>query len=284
MNVVKAVGMMVVYLFIYLLIQVLVGALFGIYYGIRATGVDGAEITSYITEQLAQGMGIILIVSIILTLLIYWPMSRKEGVRKAWNLYPLSWKPMLVFLVMGLSVGLLMGYVLFLFSRIDALDSLFRDYSIFSQQLLSGNFIILLLSVGILGPVFEEILFRGIVFNQLQRAMSLRAAFIVQAVAFGIYHMNPVQSVYAIVYGLLLGYAYLKFGSVLAPTAIHVGVNSLGVIAGQDTVERMLNANVSVSIGIAILVLVISIVMVVRMREPINWRPQVMDYEIDSLD
>lgn len=58
----------------------------------------------------------------------------------------------------------------------------------------------------ILGPVCEELVFRGVTMRLVRRALPFWAANLMQAVLFGIFHMNWIQGIYAFVLGLVLGW------------------------------------------------------------------------------
>lgn len=89
----------------------------------------------------------------------------------------------------------------------------------------SAHFIIGIICYGIITPIAEELLFRGIIYNYLKRFMNLKIAFFVAAALFGFYHMNTVQGVYAFIMGLIIAYAYEYFGDFRAPVAVHVMSN-----------------------------------------------------------
>ena len=64
----------------------------------------------------------------------------------------------------------------------------------------------------ILGPVCEELVFRGVTIRLVRRALPFWAANLMQAVLFGIFHMNWIQGIYAFVLGLVLGWICEKGG------------------------------------------------------------------------
>lgn len=79
----------------------------------------------------------------------------------------------------------------------------------------------------VLGPVAEELLFRGIVLRTLA-PFGRKLAVIVSALLFGLFHGNLLQTPYAIVLGLVLGYCALEYRLVW-PMLLHVGSNILFV-------------------------------------------------------
>lgn len=93
---------------------------------------------------------------------------------------------------------------------------------------------VMLAYVGILGPIAEELLFRGLLLRSLEPHGKGIALF-VSAVLFGFFHGTPVQTPFAIAMGLLLGYVTLEYNIGWA-IVIHIFNN---LILG-DTLPRLL--------------------------------------------
>ena len=87
------------------------------------------------------------------------------------------------------------------------------------------------LYIGLLSPVLEELIFRGLILGLLMKIK--KAPFIavnaVAALLFGIYHGNIVQGTYAFIFGMLIGYIFKELGIVAAIT-VHIAVNVSAVI------------------------------------------------------
>ncbi len=79
---------------------------------------------------------------------------------------------------------------------------------------------------GIISPVFEEALFRWILFGRLKVYVSAIAAAIVSSIVFGIYHGNIVQGIYAFVFGLLFCFVYWRTDLVLSAVIMHGAANA----------------------------------------------------------
>lgn len=93
----------------------------------------------------------------------------------------------------------------------------------------------------VLAPVSEEIIFRGITLRFLKKAgAQFMVANIIQALFFGISHMNLVQGLYAFVLGLVLGLVAEKCKSVFLPVVLHVVINLSGTLL--DTLPLDLNS------------------------------------------
>ncbi len=98
-----------------------------------------------------------------------------------------------------------------------------------SELILSTPVWIVILVAVIIGPVVEELIFRRGLIPRL-RIYGDRYAIIVSAVAFGIFHGNFSQLVYATGLGLLLGYIYVKTGDVKYSILMHVLLNFFGTV------------------------------------------------------
>ncbi len=80
------------------------------------------------------------------------------------------------------------------------------------------------LAIGILGPVAEEMVFRGAVLRSLLKLFPAKAHWwpiLISAVLFGAVHMNMAQFVHALPIGLLLGWMYYRTGSIIPGLLFH---------------------------------------------------------------
>lgn len=86
----------------------------------------------------------------------------------------------------------------------------------------------------ILPPLVEETIFRGLILRYLRKAGAcFIVANLIQAVLFGVYHMNLVQGIYAAVLGLLLGYLVWRYESLIAPMMVHALFNFFGTVIAE---------------------------------------------------
>ena len=90
------------------------------------------------------------------------------------------------------------------------------------------NFLVGLILYGILAPIAEEAVFRGLIYNRMKRCFRYGIALFVSALLFGCYHGNLVQAVYGTILGLLMAYLYELYGSFVAPVLFH-GVANVSV-------------------------------------------------------
>jgi len=91
------------------------------------------------------------------------------------------------------------------------------------------NFILMLLLAGVIAPVVEEVLFRGLLYRWLRFRLPLLMAVLLSAVIFAAAHVIlPLMPVLFVV-GVLLALAYEFSGSLWLPILLHAMQNSLAV-------------------------------------------------------
>lgn len=87
------------------------------------------------------------------------------------------------------------------------------------------------LTVGLLAPLAEEVVFRGAVLKSLlSTRLSCLTAILLSALLFSIAHLNPAQMPHAFLVGILLGWMYWRTGSILPGMAYHWANNSAAYV------------------------------------------------------
>jgi len=81
----------------------------------------------------------------------------------------------------------------------------------------------------LIGPVSEEVFFRGYVFRRLFSSAGPRAAYLVSALLFALIHWHPVGFPMYMLIGLVFCWVYQRTGSLWAPVFGHVIYNALVV-------------------------------------------------------
>ena len=87
-------------------------------------------------------------------------------------------------------------------------------------------------SIGLLAPLSEEIVFRGAILRSLLQSqrLSVWGAIAISALLFALTHLNPAQMPHAFAVGLLLGWMYWRTGSILPGVAYHWANNSVAYV------------------------------------------------------
>ncbi|MDE6387424.1 MAG: CPBP family intramembrane metalloprotease [Lachnospiraceae bacterium] len=87
---------------------------------------------------------------------------------------------------------------------------------------------------GLISPIAEEIVFRGLIFNRMRRYFPHMAAVIASGVLFGIYHGNVVQGLYGGCMGILMAYLYERSHSFVVPCLFHATANMVVYVVAQS--------------------------------------------------
>lgn len=140
------------------------------------------------------------------------------------------------------------------------LNDLFTGYSEVSEQAFSGQPVgLMILVVGIIGPICEELMFRGIVFHRLKDWVKPQAAIAISALLFGIYHGNVVQFFYATCMGVMLAIIYDKTGTLWISIVAHIAANLWSLFGSSfwSSLWQQIPAGMLCSVMIEILLCVI---------------------------
>lgn len=110
------------------------------------------------------------------------------------------------------------------------------EISLLAEDPLAMTFLLLYLCV--LGPILEEILFRGMILKSLEPFGKL-SAIIVSSIFFAMFHMNLVQLPTPLFMGLILGFVTIETHSIYPAILFHILNNTLRgalpLFMGNDT-------------------------------------------------
>lgn len=84
-----------------------------------------------------------------------------------------------------------------------------------------------LITIVVLAPILEELIFRGRLYNTLQRNASPLLAASLSALAFGAVHLNPIVMIEALLVGVIFSYFYLLKRSIITPIILHMCNNAI---------------------------------------------------------
>lgn len=82
-------------------------------------------------------------------------------------------------------------------------------------------------TVSVLAPLLEEAMFRGAMQGYMMRRFNPWVGIVVAALVFGLFHMNPVQIMYATLLGIVFGWIYYRTRSLMSVIVGHVLNNSM---------------------------------------------------------
>ena len=119
------------------------------------------------------------------------------------------------------AMGLGLNY---LFSSIG-FTTMSESYKQTSEMQYAAAIPVALVVYGIIAPIVEEIIFRGVIYNRMKENNKMITAVIVSSLVFAVYHLNPVQGIYAFIMGCMIAGLYEVFGNFWVPVGVHVGCN-----------------------------------------------------------
>jgi hypothetical protein len=128
------------------------------------------------------------------------------------------------------AMGILAGVV-----TIFAADMIYElvtlDDNMENQFLGMSKNVVGVVALTIVGPVCEEMVFRGaMLHSMLKRGMAPWSAILTSSMIFGLIHANPAQIPYAFLLGLVLTYLAYKTRSIIPSVILHVINNSFAVV------------------------------------------------------
>jgi membrane protease YdiL (CAAX protease family) len=83
-----------------------------------------------------------------------------------------------------------------------------------------------IISIGVFPAIFEEMAFRGILFNQSLKIMRLKPTIIITSILFTILHLSLISVFWIFPIGLILGYLRAKNKSILYSMIAHFSYNT----------------------------------------------------------
>lgn len=85
--------------------------------------------------------------------------------------------------------------------------------------------LLLLISSGIIGPIFEEIIFRYMFYNKLKRKYTIKKSILINSLVFALIHIHPLKIFYAFILSIIINLYYEKYQTIKAPILIHISAN-----------------------------------------------------------
>lgn len=92
---------------------------------------------------------------------------------------------------------------------------------------------IFLAYVCLLGPIFEELMFRGVILRTLSR-YNRTFAIIASSIVFGLFHLYLEQGTHAFFIGVVLAYVSMKYNSMSLPIVLHIVHNSFSTLTSLN--------------------------------------------------
>lgn len=97
-------------------------------------------------------------------------------------------------------------------------------------DLMNGAPALVIINAVIAAPVFEELMFRGMIYRGIRNAAGFWPAAVISSAFWGALHMNFVQGVAVFLMGILFAFIYEVFRNIWITVIIHAANNAVGLM------------------------------------------------------
>ena len=188
---------------------------------------------------------------------------------------PNKWSILIASAVFIVVMGLWTNY----FSELAGLPDNMKD--VFEQMM---NNPLGIISIVVMAPLVEELLFRGAIQGHLMRKWKMPyLGIVVSSLIFGVVHGNPAQIPFAFVVGMSLGWMYYLTGSLIPGILMHFINNGSSVLlyalSGDPdaTMISSLGENEALALAVSGIVLTVVCIFIIRkkiVKEPVQWNEE----------
>lgn len=210
-------------------------------YGNIGEEFDSQSFVQYIADFVSGKSSVVLLVSyvIILTVLVLFFAIRRKSLSSYTGLSYASFLSVFFSAVLGVMLSLL-TYALTpeVTSEAVSVDA------------------VLVLCV-ILGPIVEELVFRGVLLKMFSGSCGIVAGTLVTSLLFSLSHTEPVQMVYTLILGIILCVVRISSTSLWSAIALHLSFNLTGALFMVFTPE-MSGKGIVLLIGVAVFCLIVA--------------------------
>ena len=190
-----------------------------------------------------SGVAIVITIPVLLWLMkkdFEYPVNLRQRERVfQWNKYckGKDFKAIPVFILLGAFATLGLSRVILMLP----IDGILGDYGATMKAYGMSSPLIQVIVLGILSPIVEEILFRGLVYKRLKVYYEATIAAYISAIIFEIAHFNLIQGLYAFIMGIIFAFVYEKYKSIFAPIIVHLAANIVAVVTGCNPISQFID-------------------------------------------
>lgn len=132
-------------------------------------------------------------------------------------------------------------------------ENIMAEFEAEHGMLWGGSIALTFLSVALIGPISEEIFFRGLSYTRLKMGMRPWIAAVISAVFFGLVHGNPVWFLVGFLAGLGLSWVFETTGSLWPAILVHVTNNTISSLSAYIHMTEGIHYGMTVA-GLALLI------------------------------
>ena len=190
------------------------------------------------------------LLSILLTFLILFPILYKIFKKYKTN-NKLKLKDNIIIIILGVTICLVFNIIVY---YLNSIFNFTNNYEISNIPI-----IVQIICSGICGPILEETVFRGIVYNKLKAFNKKNIAIILTSIIFCLFHTDIVNAIYAFIVSFILIYLYDTYKTLKAPVLMHISLNITIILMLNLIIKNYLIFNLYLLIVSIIILLILKI-------------------------
>ncbi len=281
-----AIGYLLLTVGIQLVISIIGGIVVGVYYVVTEfnqsnNGVNALDGNFDNLINFAAGLtNVFLLISSIATILVLILIYKikKREYKEELQLRKTSNLNIIFAIILGVSCWLFNSGLLSIVEEVGLFSSQFEYMNEILATLSQGSIILSIITVGVIAPIAEEFLFRGVIYNTLNKKISIKWTIIIQAILFGVFHGNLVQGLYATFLGLIFGYVTYKTKSLWPAITMHIVNNLVATIVSYLIGDYFLSILVYVVFIVIGVIGIVSFLLLVKNNNSNN-EEEIIDFE-----
>lgn len=287
-----AIGYLLLTVGIQLVISIIGGIAIGVYYiakeiskSANGTSIMGDNINE-LTTLAGRLANVFLLVSSIVTIfiliLIY--KIKKRNYKRDLQLVKTNNTNIIFAIILGVSCWLFNSGALSLVEEAGIFSKQFEYMNEILAPISQGSIIISIITVGIVAPIAEELLFRGVIYNTLNRKISVKWTIIIQAIFFGVFHGNLIQGLYATLLGVIFGYVTYKTKSLWPAITMHIVNNLVATIVSYLIGDYLISTLGYVLFMVIGIIGIVSLILLIRNKNLNNEEDIISFQNFNSLN
>lgn len=206
---------------------------------------DAGALAEQIMDAVLSNTALLTLISNALTLLLLVPvfLAQKKSYAREISLFPLAPGAIWPLAAGAMALAAVVALLLALLPISEALMDAYNE----AAAGLDKPGLISALSTVIFAPIAEEVIFRGLVYTRLRRAMPAALACVLSSLLFGVLHGQLLWIAYAFVMGVVLTIVFERTGTLWANIIVHITFN----LAGSYVVQYLPGSVFILVLGLA---------------------------------
>ena len=224
--------------FLFVLISYLINFIFSFIYFYNHQNTSPKELSNYLNDNS--------LLMVLIIFIIFFPILFKKYQKISLQPSQLKIKNIISLIIIGSSLAVILNIIIY---NLDKIIDLTERYDNINNKIM-----ISLITTGILGPILEEYLFRGVLYNKLKKFNSRKKAMILTSIVFAIMHFEITQMFYGFIFSLVLTKIYEHYQNLKAPIITHISANSFIIL----NLNKIINLNILTTVIVLIVCLIIN--------------------------